>query len=208
MDRLASCAGSDGRGPSPVPDRRRAELVRKALHLLIALSPSMAEFSRTYTLVFLGAGTLAYGLMEALRCKGLRIPLISFLTDFASRRRDRGRFVLGPVTLGAGAFLSLLLFPPRTAAIAIYALAFGDGTASLAGKFFGRIRPLFLFHKSLEGSAACFLGTLISAWLVSNDLRTALTAAGAATAAELLPIRDWDNIIIPLVTGLAVQFLL
>ncbi|MDR2072891.1 MAG: SEC59/DGK1/VTE5 family protein [Spirochaetaceae bacterium] len=208
MDNPAPFAEPKDRSSLPVPDRRRTELVRKALHFLIALSPPMAGCNRAYTLIFLGAGTLAYVGMEALRCRGLRIPLISFLTVFASRRRDRGRFVLGPVTLGVGAFLSLLLFPPQVAAIAIYALAFGDGTASLAGKFFGRIRPPFLFHKSLEGSVACFLGAFVSAWLVSGDLRTALTAAGAATAAELLPIRDWDNIIVPLVTGAAVRFLL
>ncbi|MDR2210724.1 MAG: SEC59/DGK1/VTE5 family protein [Spirochaetaceae bacterium] len=207
MDNPASFAEPEGQGSSPAPGRRRAELVRKALHFLIALSPPMAGFNRIFALVFLGAGTLAYVVMETLRCRGVRIPVISSLTVFASRRRDRGRFVLGPVTLGVGAFLSLLIFPPGTAAIAIYALAFGDGTASLAGKFFGRMRSPFLFNKSLEGSAACFLGTLISAWLVSGDLSTALSAAGAATVSELLPIRDWDNIIIPLVTGLTVQFL-
>jgi dolichol kinase len=116
-----------------------------------------------------------------------------------------GRFVLGPVTLGAGAFLALLLFPPQAAAIAVYALAFGDGTASLAGKFFGRVP--FLFEKSLEGSLACFLGTLISAALVSREWRTALIIAAVTTAAELIPVRDWDNIIIPLAAGSAALFL-
>jgi dolichol kinase len=194
--------------PEQVPDRRYSELVRKALHFLIALTPLLADFNKIFALVLLGAGTAAYALMELFRQRGLHIPLVSDLTVFASRRRDRGRFVLGPVTLGAGAFLALLVFSPVTASVAVYALAFGDGTASLAGKFIGRLRPFFLFGKSLEGSLACFLGTLISAYLATGGgWRTALVAACTATLAELLPFRDWDNIIIPLAAGTAVQFL-
>ncbi|MDR2470669.1 MAG: SEC59/DGK1/VTE5 family protein [Treponema sp.] len=202
---------SDNEG-RPDNERRRRELARKALHFLIALSPAAAALNRVFALVLLGAGVAAYTVMETLRRRGLRIPLVSDLTVFASRRRDRGRFVLGPVTLGAGAFLSLLLFPPRTAAIAVCALAFGDGTASLAGKFIGRIRPSFLFGKSLEGSAACFAGTLLSAYIVTlcygeGSWSAALIAAGTAVLAELPPIRDWDNVIIPLAAGLAVEFI-
>jgi len=193
-------------------DRRRSELIRKSLHFLIGLAPLLAALNRFFTLILLAAGTTAYAAMEGLRQKGIRIPLISKLTVAASRRRDAGRFVLGPVTLGIGAFLPLLIFPPPIAAIAVYALAFGDGTASLAGKFFGRIRPPFLFGKSLEGSAVCFLGVLASAYLVTvregnGNWPLALITAAAATTMELLPIRDWDNIIIPMTAGLVVTFL-
>ncbi|MDR2661788.1 MAG: SEC59/DGK1/VTE5 family protein [Treponema sp.] len=195
--------------PEQFPNRRLSEVVRKAFHFLIALAPVLAQYHKTYTLALLAGGTAAYAVMETLRRRGFRIPLVSSLTVFASRRRDRGRFVLGPVTLGMGAFLTLVLFPPVAAAAGVYALAFGDGTASLAGKFSGRLRLPFLFGKSLEGSLACFLGAFISAYLVSQPLgnrwHIALIAACTATAAELLPIRDWDNIIIPLATASAVQ---
>jgi dolichol kinase len=194
------------------PNRQQTELVRKGLHFLIGLVPVLAAFDRIFTLILLGAGTIIYIAMEVFRMRGGHIPLISDLTIFASRRRDQGRFVLGPVTLGLGAFLSLLIFPPLPAAIAVFALAFGDGTASLAGKFIGRIRPPFIFGKSLEGSIACFLCTLFSAYPAAvyygeGNWRTALIAACTATLTEILPIRDWDNVIIPLAVGLAVQFL-
>jgi len=194
------------------PNRQQTELIRKGLHFLIGFAPVFAAFDRIFTLIFLGAGTIMYTAMEFFRLRGGHIPLVSDLTVLASRRRDQGRFVLGPVTLGLGAFLSFLLFPPLPAAIAVLALAFGDGTASLAGKFIGRIRPPFLFGKSLEGSIACFLGTLLSAYPASvhygkGSWRTALIAACTATLTEILPIRDWDNIIIPLTVGLAVQYL-
>jgi dolichol kinase len=184
----------------------RSELVRKALHFFIALAPVLSSFHRWLTLILLAVGTLVYALLESLRMGGVRFPVISPLTDLASRERDKGHFVLGPVTLGMGAFLSILIFPRKTAEIAVFALAFGDGTASLAGKMFGRIR-LPLPGKTLEGSLACLLGTFISAALVSKSLPVAAAAALAAVTAEALPVRDWDNVIIPMVTGFTVLFL-
>jgi dolichol kinase len=148
------------------------------------------------------AGTLSYTYMEYLRLSGVYIPVISSLTGFASRARDAGRFVMGPVTLGLGALLALLLYPSPVAAIAIYALAFGDGFASLIGKLFGNIRPAFLFGKSVEGSLACFSAVLISAYTVSGSIRIAFTAAFTATIVEALPLEDYDNLAIPVTVGL------
>lgn len=184
----------------------KIELVRKAIHVLIALVPVLATLSRTGTLLLLAVGTAIYVCFEAFRLRGIQIPVISAVTDFASRRRDKGRFVLGPVTLGVGAFFSLLLFPPLPAAIAVYALAVGDSVSSLAGKFFGRLRPAFLCGKSVEGSMACFTTVFLCSWIASNRTKTALIAAIAATITEALPLRNWDNIAIPLVTGAAVVF--
>jgi dolichol kinase len=184
----------------------RTELVRKAIHFLIALSPSMAALNKTATMLLLMIGTLGYTLMEYLRLSGVKIPVISSLTSMASRPRDIGHFVMGPVTLGLGALISLLMYPSPAAAIAIYALAFGDGVASLVGKFLGKIRPGFLFGKSVEGSLACFAAVLVSAYAVSNSLFIAFIAAITATVVEAMPLEDYDNMLIPVTVGMAVHF--
>src|SRR5215471_15517823 len=119
-------------------DELKTEIIRKSIHFLIAVSPSMAAISRPFTVFFLMAGTLGYTFMEYLRLSGVKVPVISSLTSMASRSKDIGHFVMGPVTLGLGALLALLMYPSPVAAIAIYALAFGDGFASLVGKFFGK----------------------------------------------------------------------
>jgi dolichol kinase len=183
----------------------KTEIIRKSIHFLIALSPLMASVNRTFTVFFLMAGTLLYSYLETLRFSGIMVPFISSLTAVASRSRDKGRFVLGPVTLGLGALLALLLYPSPAASIAIYALAFGDGFASLAGKIFGRTKPAFLYGKSLEGSLACFAAVFISAWQVSRNFHISLVAAFAGALAEALPLEDLDNLVIPLVVGFAVQ---
>jgi len=192
-------------GPAAIFTEAKTEAVRKAIHFLIALSPGMAAVNYPLTVLALMAGVLGYTLMETLRLSGVKIPVVSTLTAMASRPRDIGVFVLGPVTLGLGALLTLLLFPSPAACIGIYALAFGDGFAGLVGKLFGRIRPAFLSGKSLEGSAACFTATFISAYLVSHNYAVSAAAALTAMAVEALPLEDYDNISLPLIVGVVVQ---
>jgi dolichol kinase len=186
----------------------KTEIVRKSIHFLVALTPFIAAINRPVTVLFLMAGTLGYTLMEYLRISGVKIPVISSLTSMASRSRDMGHFVIGPVTLGLGALLALLLYPSPVASISIYALAFGDGFASLVGKFLGKWRPAILCGKSVEGSLACFTAVFVSAFAVSRNINIAFIAASTATVVEALPIEDYDNIAIPVTVGLAVQFVI
>jgi len=198
-------AGIAIRVPAVLFSDAKTEIIRKSIHFLIALSPGMAAMNYSLTVLALMAGVLSYTFMEQLRLAGIKVPLVSTLTGMASRPRDMGSFVLGPVTLGIGALLALLLFPSPAASIGIYALAFGDGFASLAGKLFGKIRPAFLFGKSIEGSMACFTATYISAWTVSRDPAVSMTAAITATSVEALPLGDYDNIALPLIVAFFVQ---
>ena len=138
----------------------------------------------------------------------MAVFLISEITVLASRDRDRGHFVLSPVTLGVGAMLALTLYPLPASAIAIYALAFGDGFASLAGKVFGTTRIPFTGGKTLQGSLTCFFAVLVVNLGTMHALAPAAAIAGAATALELLPTGDFDNIVLPVGTGLVALFLM
>ena len=191
-----------------VPEAFGGEIIRKALHLLIAFVPLLAGVDMRATMMILAGGTLFYVLAERLRMEGRPVLLISELTIIASRERDRGRFVLGPVTLGVGAMLSLLLYPSTAAAIAIYALAFGDGFASLAGKLLRTPSIPFTRNKTLAGSTACFLAVFLGTWKLTGRLSIALTIAAAATMLELIPIKDFDNLILPVGTGLVATAIL
>lgn len=183
------------------------EITRKSIHLLIAFVPLLLAVSRPFALGLLAAGTILYAAFETLRMKGVEVPVISALTAKAARLRDAGRFVTGPVTLGAGAFLSVLLFPPVPATIAVLVLAFGDSFSSLVGKTIGRIPMPFTRGKSLEGSLTCFIVSFFSAWAVSGKYGAALAVAAVSTFVEALPTKDWDNILLPLAAGAAAVLL-
>lgn len=180
----------------------RTELIRKSIHLLIGLTPTLAAWNLGFTAALLGSGIIVYAYAEYLRIQGYEIVILSRVTALAARKRDAGKFVLGPVTLGLGALLALLLYPSKAAAIAIYALAFGDGLSSLVGRTFGSIRLPFTGGKSLEGSLTCFVAVLSSSYAVTLDLRASALIAAGATVLEAAPTKDLDNILLPVATGL------
>jgi dolichol kinase len=194
-------------------DRRaqfKTELLRKGIHLLIAFTPALADINRPLTVILLCAGSAVYLTGEIFRLRGRSIPLLTRVTAFASRPREAGKFVPGPLTLALGAILTLLIFPAITADsrachAAIYALAFGDGLSGLVGRPFGRLRPAFLLGKSVEGSVVCFVAVFVSTYAVTRQTGTSLATALASTIAEALPLRNIDNIIIPLTAGFTVM---
>lgn len=185
----------------------QTELLRKAIHLMVGVTPSLAALSLPLTEGLLIAGLLVYTVAESLRLEGRTLPVITRLTRAASRTRDRNRAVLGPITLGLGALLCLMLYPEPAASVGIYALAFGDGLSSIVGKLFGRIHLPFTGGKTLEGSLAAFVAIFWAAWLASRDPILALGVAFTGTLLEALPLEDLDNLVIPLGTALAFSVL-
>jgi dolichol kinase len=188
-------------GRSSVRVELGTELLRKCIHMLIALVPSLAAIDRSNAALLLMAGVFFYFCAESLRFLGFSLPLISSVTRAVSRKREFGHFTLAPVTLGLGALLAIIIFPPPAAAAAIYALAFGDSVSTITGKFLGRLRPAFLSGKSIEGSLACFTVSALAAYLVFFDTKTALTVGFASLLVDALPIREFDNILLPLAAG-------
>jgi dolichol kinase len=184
-----------------ISEEIRTELVRKSIHLLIAFVPWLASLNLGMTVGMLASGILFYAACESLRIGGYQVPIISEVTTRAARRRDGNRFILGPVTLGLGALLSLLLYPNPAASIAIYALAFGDGLSSLVGKTFGSVRLPFTGGKSLEGSLACMAAVFVASYAVTGDAPRSFAISIAATLIEAAPTKDFDNIILPVFVG-------
>lgn len=199
---LTSAPGIETAGIAVAFDRFQSEAVRKSLHFLIALVPLFASFDLPGTIGLLVAGTLFYAFAENSRLKGIFVPIVSDLTLLASRRRDRNGFVLGPVTLGLGALLSLLLYPLPAASLAIYALAFGDGVASLAGTMVRGPRIPLLGNKTLSGSLACFMAVFLVTLGVTQRPADALVLAAAGALLEMIPAGNFDNIILPVGVGL------
>jgi len=189
--------------------RLQGEFVRKSLHLLIALVPMLASVNLPATLALLAMGTFFYAFAETSRLQGRPIPVVSDITLIASRVRDRNGFVLGPITLGIGAMLSLILYPSPAATIAIYALAFGDGFASLVGTMVRGPRIPYLHGKTFSGSFACFAAVFIVTLRITSRPVDALVIATAATFLEAIPTGNFDNIILPFGVGMiATQLLL
>ena len=199
--RSASEAGLRA-GSTAAHGAAQIEVFRKAIHVAIAAVPSIAAIDVLFAGGLLVAGIAIYVAAEQARISGTRVALISAITVLALRERDRQGFVLGPVTLGLGAMLALLLYPEPAASVAIYALAFGDSAASVVGTTVGRLKIPFTGGKSVAGSLACFLAVLAVTLRVTGDLNASLAIAAAAALLEAAPTRDYDNLLIPVGAGL------
>ncbi len=186
----------------------RIELVRKSIHMLICLVPLLASIDKGFAFALLAGGIVIYTYSEILRSEGRSVALIAGIKEMALRERDKSHFAMGPVTLAMGAMAALFFYPQPAAAVAIYALAFGDGFASLAGKLVGRRRIPFAGGKTYAGSFACFAAVLFATYRLTGSFINSLLIALIATLTELLPLNDFDNLFIPIVTGYSATMLI
>lgn len=213
-----------------VSDKKSAwhahELTRKSLHILICGVPLLAGVSRALVLGLLALGLVVYSISEVVRIRGLSgkqllpLRLIGQTVIFTAREGEERGFVLGPVTLALGAAATVLLFPPIPMSAGIYALAFGDTSATLIGRAFGSRKTLdrtreeisdMVPHtrphtrtKSLAGSLACLCVSGLSIYLVTGRGGVALAGGVSAALCERVTIPDLDNLLIPLGTAATV----
>ena len=178
------------------------EACRKIIHCLIVFVPFIAGYSYSLAYFLLSTGIALYSWSEYQRLAGRYVPVLSDIKEKAFRTRDMDHFAKAPVTLALGAMGALALYPMPAAAVAVYSLAFGDTAACLVGKSIGKTKIPYT-GKTMEGSMACFATVFALAFHAAGcDIAKTAAAALAATLTELLPVKDYDNLLIPLVTGL------
>jgi dolichol kinase len=176
------------------------EFRRKGIHAGSLFVPLLAGINYILTLELLAATTIAYLASEWSRLNGIRFPVLNSVTRLCVRASERRKLALAPVTLALGVMLSLVLFPTLIASVTIAILACADSIATIAGKFYGKVRIPYNHKKSLEGSAAFFITAFICA-VIYLPLKTALIVSLVSCIIESLPV-EFDNISIPLGTGL------
>jgi phytol kinase len=184
------------------------ELFRKAIHMLTVFIPFLLRIAYYPVILLLTLVLIVYVLSEILRLHKKEFPIISHITSAAARQRDGHGFVLGPVMLALGVILTALIFDPVSAQIGITALALGDGLASLVGKLCGKICIPFTKGKTLMGSLSCFIAIFLSTLCITRSLAPSLIIAFSGTLIELIPIKDVDNILIPLSLALLAHFII
>lgn len=182
------------------------EIFRKSIHMCAAIIPFLLNIAYWPVIILLSLVLIFYCIAEFLRYKGKTIPVISAITAAAARKRDENHFVLGPATLALGILITALFFQPLYAAIGIFALAFGDGLASLVGKFFGRIHIPFSAGKTVAGSLTCFVAIFSSTFCLTQKAFLSFAIAFIGMIIEILPLKDFDNLFIPIIIAAVSQF--
>ena len=182
------------------------DLVREDIHAAGFFVPVIAGLiSIPVVAILIAVITIIYTISELTRLEGRELPVISAITRHAASQSELHGFAAAPIYFAIGILLTLVLFPTRAGAAAIAMFCLGDSSASLFGGLLSTSLP-FNKGKTWEGTLAGFLFAFLGGlFFVSPVL--ALVGAAIAMAIEVLPLPINDNVLVPLITGVALTLL-
>ncbi|MDO9518336.1 MAG: SEC59/DGK1/VTE5 family protein [Methanosarcinaceae archaeon] len=176
------------------------ELLRKSIHLTSVLIILIYAYAgKQAVLAFLITYLIIILVIEHFRLEhGMKIPLFHFLF----REKEKSQLA-GYVFFTMGAIISISVFSETIAYAAILMTTFGDMSAALIGKAFGKMR--IYNGKSLEGCAAEFVVDFCIGYAFLGNWFVALIMALTATIVETVVGEIDDNLAIPVFAGFVGQ---
>lgn len=177
--------------------------MRKSIHLTSSAIPALLALGAAQRLVqwvllvcFAAAVTVEFARRRSSRAAR------QFMRFFAPLLRAREHAHVTGATWLLGAMLAAVLLLPRDIAIAAtWAVAVGDASAAIVGMYFGRHRARHS-RKSLEGSAACLIVSIVGTLLVARmSLMESVLLGVVASTAERLSRPGDDNVRIVAAVG-------
>lgn len=197
-------------GPE-LPTRRNLQFARRFFHMGTGITIATLywfTFTHQQAIHILGLLACLLYVMEQVRINypALSNRLLPISKFFMRAEEQLKESAMVPYVFAV--LLTIITFPKPLALIAIYTLAIADPLSAIVGIRFGKRR--IVSHKSVEGSLAFFISTLlISLGIFSITLggisfvpiTLALLLAIMASAFEMIPIKLDDNLTIPLFTA-------
>ncbi|MBI5051494.1 hypothetical protein HZC08_01920 [Candidatus Micrarchaeota archaeon] len=186
------------------PEHKR-EFGRQTVHIIVAFILIVLLFAlgtfKFMALLFFGilSGALLINWMSL----GSKIPIADW---FHSKfERPNVRFPgYGSAWYAVGVLLmTVFLQDPSKIAAGIIVLGIGDGLSTIVGLNYGKNKIPYNPKKSVEGSLAFFLSSLLSYFFIGPS---ALLLAFISTLIESLPIELDDNLSIPIVVTVILKF--
>ncbi len=180
--------------------RNNLELRRKLFHifsLLLWIPPVLYLSKPLVVLVFFVV--ISLNLAVVLKIEPISGAFKVFI-DLFERERNLSKPGIQALFANVGIFLSFILFGKEATVVGVLVLAVGDGFSGLVGYHLGRRRLFYNPSKSVEGSFAFLIGSLLTLYPLT-DFQTALKVSVLGTIVESLPVKVDDNLIIPLVSA-------
>jgi dolichol kinase len=186
------------------------ELARKSIHMGSAVVPVAyaAGLPRRVLLVGLAALLAVALVVEVARFRSPRARVwFARVVGALLREHEHDRWS-GATWMLASYLLATLLFPRAVAVAAMLAVALGDASAAVVGRWAAGRRPAqpathaVVRRKTWAGSAACAVVTAAGAlWIAGLGPAASVAAALAAAAAERPAVAIDDNVRVALASG-------
>lgn len=183
------------------------EIWRKSVHFSGIFFLPVLLWRREAFVGLLASFLVIYLIVELVGRYGLRIPLLSMLTEKCKRPGEKGRLSRGALFLVLAGILTPFLFGPTAAAVGLAQTFVADTTSTLTGIAWGTKKLPWAKKKSWVGS----ITFLITAFFVSLSFvpwPQALLLGLVGTAVESLPISEMDNLTVPFAVSAAAVVLL
>jgi phytol kinase len=177
------------------------EFLRKSLHLVSILIVLIYEFFGKEAVLWTLASFLVTVLvLDYFRLEhNMKVPLFYIMY----REKEANRFG-GHIYFSLGAITAIALFSKEIAYVAVLMTTFGDLTATIVGKFYGKRRvfyEIFKNDKSIEGSASEFIIDFLIGMLILGNPLVAFVMAFLATLTETAVSKIDDNLVVPIFSG-------
>lgn len=140
--------------------------------------------------------------------KAYKPKLLDKLLSKFDRQEDlKSQFpAKGAVQFFLGCIMAILMFSKVNASLGILTLAWGDSFSTIVGLYLGKWKyKLGSSIKTIEGSAACFLASLVPLLFFLSPAK-AILAALAATIIEAFAFLN-DNLLIPVAVAAVLTLL-
>lgn len=181
------------------------ELKRKTIHLTsIIIVLTYYGFGKQAVLSLLIVYLILILELEYFRLEwGKKLPIVHNL--FRKKEADR---LGGHVFFTMGSIIAISVFSQEIASAAILMTTFGDASAAIFGKAFGRTWIHGLRNRAYEGCAAEFIVDIAIGWIFLENWLPIIVMAGTATFVETLANKLDDNLLIPVFSGFNGQLVL
>ena len=192
------------------------ELSRKSIHIASTIIPLAYYFlPKFWMLLLLIPATLLIVIIDFVRIESFHVGKLFFRFFSRMLRRHEMTTLTGASYVMVSALICIAFLDKFVAIAALLFLTVGDTFAAIVGISIGRIR--IGFGKSLEGSLAFFVSSVIAAkyatsgsfLTLSGELNWEIILIGAflATILEILPLPLDDNLRISVISGIVMQAL-
>lgn len=173
-------------------------MIRKAIHLTsIIIVLTYHFFGKEAVLLLLTVYLIVILKLEYFRIEwGKKLPVVHSL--FRVKEAER---LGGHVFFTIGSIIAISVFSKEIALAAILMTTFGDASAAIFGKAFGRTWINGLEDRAYEGCAAELLVDIIIGWIFLPNWILVLVMAGTATFVETVTNKLDDNLLVPLFSG-------
>ncbi len=179
------------------------ELKRKSIHMIpgFLAMPIIYGLGKYIAALIALLFLIIYTLHE-LSLKGIiniKVPIASQTFRIMAREEElKGRFFTGTIYFWSSTLLIILIFPETVSTAAIMVSSLGDAMAAIIGRGLGNIRIPYCKRKSVEGTVAMFITSLVCILLQGYNITIAIISALISTFMETLPIHyTLDEITVP-----------